>query len=69
VVLGLLTTKPGQLEDEAAVETRIAEAAQVKPLAELALSTQCGFASGPWGNPVTPEQQAKLKLVAWSHRS
>jgi methionine synthase II (cobalamin-independent) len=65
VVLGLLTTKSGQLEDETAVEARIAEASQVKPMAELALSTQCGFASGPWGNPVTPgQQQAKLKLVA-----
>jgi len=64
-VLGLLTTKSGDLEDEAVVRERIAEAATVKPLDELALSTQCGFASVAGGNVVTPEQQlAKLELVA-----
>lgn len=63
-VLGLLTTKTGAIEDEQVVETRIAEAAAVKPLVELALSPQCGFASVAIGNPVTPdEQQAKLELV------
>ena len=65
VVLGLLTTKSGQLEDAGAVEARVREAAQVKPLDELALSTQCGFASVPGANPVSPAQQrAKLGLVA-----
>jgi 5-methyltetrahydropteroyltriglutamate--homocysteine methyltransferase len=65
VVLGLLTTKSGRLEDAAAVEERIAEAAAIKPLAELALSTQCGFATLATGNPVPPGgQQAKLELVA-----
>lgn len=64
-VLGLLTTKSGDLEDESALRERIAEAATVKPLAELAVSTQCGFASVASGNPMTPEQQAsKLELVA-----
>jgi 5-methyltetrahydropteroyltriglutamate--homocysteine methyltransferase len=64
-VLGLLTTKSGDLEDERAVRERITEAATVKPLAELAVSTQCGFASVAVGNPITPEQQArKLELVA-----
>lgn len=63
-VLGLLTTKVGELEDEQTVRTRLSEAATVKPLAELALSTQCGFASVAAGNPVTPEQQqAKLELI------
>ena len=63
-VLGLLTTKSGALEDEQEVEARIAEAATVKPLGELALSPQCGFASVAIGNPVTTdEQQAKLELV------
>lgn len=63
-VLGLLTTKAGELEDEQIVRDRIAEAAMVKPLDELALSTQCGFASVAAGNPVTPEQQrAKLSLI------
>jgi methionine synthase II (cobalamin-independent) len=65
VVLGLLTTKRGDLEDAAAVKARIAEAARHVPLERLALSPQCGFASGEAGNPLTPEQQAaKLALVA-----
>jgi 5-methyltetrahydropteroyltriglutamate--homocysteine methyltransferase len=65
VVLGLLTTKSDQLDDEEEVAARIAEAARYKPLAELALSTQCGFASVPVANPATPEtQRAKLEMVA-----
>jgi 5-methyltetrahydropteroyltriglutamate--homocysteine methyltransferase len=65
VVLGLLTTKSDELDDVARIEARIAEAARLRPLAELALSTQCGFASVPAGNPVSPEgQRAKLELVA-----
>ncbi|MGH3249503.1 MAG: cobalamin-independent methionine synthase II family protein, partial [Trebonia sp.] len=54
VVLGLLTTKAPRLEYDADVLARIDEAARFKPLAELALSTQCGFASVPIANPVTP---------------
>jgi len=47
------------------LEAGITEAATVKPLEELALSPQCGFASVAAGNPVTPDQQrAKLELVA-----
>ena len=65
VVLGLLTTKSDRLDDEADIEARIAEAARLKPLEELALSTQCGFASVPASNPVsTAGQRAKLELVA-----
>jgi 5-methyltetrahydropteroyltriglutamate--homocysteine methyltransferase len=64
VVLGLLTTKSDRLEDTGDVEARIAEAAHIKPLAELAISTQCGFASVPASNPVSAAgQQAKLDLV------
>jgi len=64
VVLGLLTTKSPRLEYEADVVGRIKEAARYKPLAELALSTQCGFASGPVANPIThAEQRAKLELL------
>jgi len=63
-VLGLLTTKTGRLEDESVVAARVREAARVKPLDELAVSPQCGFASVSIGNPVTPdEQRAKLELV------
>ena len=65
VVLGLLTTKSDEPDDEADVAARIAEAARLKPREELALSTQCGFASVPGANPVSPEgQRAKLDLVA-----
>jgi 5-methyltetrahydropteroyltriglutamate--homocysteine methyltransferase len=65
VVLGLLTTKQGALEDAAAIETRIREATRYVPLERLALSPQCGFASGEAGNPLTPEEQAaKLRRVA-----
>ncbi|MCL2585879.1 MAG: cobalamin-independent methionine synthase II family protein [Streptosporangiales bacterium] len=65
VVLGLLTTKSDDPDDADAVRQRITEAARRKPLEELALSTQCGFASAPPANPVSPEgQRAKLEMVA-----
>jgi len=64
VVLGLLTTKEGALEDAEQIEQRIREASRYVPLERLALSTQCGFASAGAGNPLTPEQQeAKLRRV------
>ena len=64
VVLGLLTTKQGMLEDATALETRIREATRHVPLERLAVSPQCGFASGEAGNPLTPEEQeAKLRRV------
>jgi 5-methyltetrahydropteroyltriglutamate--homocysteine methyltransferase len=64
VVLGLLTTKRGALEDAGAVEDRIREAARQVELDRLAVSPQCGFASGEAGNPLSPaEQEAKLRLV------
>lgn len=64
LVLGLITSKFPDLEDEAVVKARIADAAKQVPLANLALSTQCGFASTEEGNQLTEEQQwAKLKLV------
>jgi 5-methyltetrahydropteroyltriglutamate--homocysteine methyltransferase len=64
VVLGLLTTKSPRLEYDDDVLARIAEAARYKPLDDLALSTQCGFASVPVANPVTPAvQRSKLELV------
>lgn len=65
VVLGLLTTKSDKLESDADVTARISEATSYKPLEQLALSTQCGFASVPVANPVTPAvQRAKLETVA-----
>lgn len=64
VVLGLITTKSPELEDEEEVKTRIKEAAQYHPLDKLCLSPQCGFASCEIGNKLTEEEQwAKLALV------
>jgi len=64
VVLGLVTTKDGALEDAAVIRERIAEAAQYAPLAQLALSPQCGFASTEEGNTLTEDEQwAKIRLV------
>ena len=64
VVLGLVTTKTGELEDPETVKKRIAEAAQYVSLDQICLSPQCGFASTEEGNSLTEEQQwAKLRLV------
>jgi 5-methyltetrahydropteroyltriglutamate--homocysteine methyltransferase len=64
VVLGLVTTKSPALEDAAALQARIREATQYLPLERLAISPQCGFASGEAGNPLTlADQEAKLRLV------
>ncbi len=65
VVLGLITTKVPQLEDPAELLRRIGEASRYVPLENLALSPQCGFASGAAGNLITPDdQRRKLELVA-----
>ena len=64
VVLGLITTKTGELETAESVEKRIAEAAHYVSLDQICLSPQCGFASTEEGNSLTEEQQwAKLQLV------
>lgn len=64
VVLGLVTTKTGALEDPALLKARIAEAAQYVPLKQICLSPQCGFSSTEEGNLITEaEQEAKLRLV------
>jgi 5-methyltetrahydropteroyltriglutamate--homocysteine methyltransferase len=64
VVLGLVTTKRGALEDKDALRRRIDEAARYVPLDQLCLSPQCGFSSTVEGNELTyDEQVAKLALV------
>lgn len=64
VVLGLITTKSPELEDEQTVIDRINEAEKYIPLDRLCLSPQCGFASCEIGNKLTEEEQwAKLRLV------
>lgn len=64
VVLGLVTTKLGDLESKDDVKRRIDEAAKFMPLDQAALSPQCGFSSTVHGNDVSVGQQAdKLRLV------
>jgi len=64
VVLGLVTTKLGDLETKDEIKRRIDEAAKFAPLDQLALSPQCGFASTVHGNDIMVEQQAeKMRLV------
>ncbi len=64
VVLGLVTTKRGQLEDPDVLKRRIGQASRFVPLEELALSGQCGFSSTVEGNELTYDQQiAKLELI------
>ena len=64
VVLGLVTTKLGELEKKDDLKRRIDEAASYAPLDQLALSPQCGFSSTVHGNKIAVEaQRAKLRLV------
>lgn len=64
IVLGLITSKSPELENQDTVIARIKQAAEKVPLENLALSTQCGFASTEEGNKLTEDQQwAKLTLV------
>lgn len=64
IVLGLLTSKTGELEDKEQIKARIAEAATYVPLEQLCLSPQCGFSSTEEGNILTEDQQwRKLRYV------
>ena len=56
-VLGLITTKTGRVETVDELRRRIDEAARHVPLDQLALSPQCGFASGIAGNVLTEDEQ------------
>lgn len=69
VVLGLVTTKSGELESEDTLLRRIEEAAKYVAVDDLALSPQCGFASTLAGNPLTEdEERRKLELVVGTAR-
>ena len=64
VVLGLVTTKRGEMETADELKRRIEEAAKFLDIDQLALSPQCGFSSGIGGNAMGIEdEQAKLELV------
>ena len=64
IVLGLITTKNGTLENPEVIKARITEAAKVVPLDQLCLSPQCGFSSTQEGNTLSEEAQwEKLRLL------
>jgi 5-methyltetrahydropteroyltriglutamate--homocysteine methyltransferase len=64
VVLGLVTTKVGDIEDKATLKRRIGEAAKFVPLEDLCLSPQCGFSSTHHGNALSQDDQwRKLALI------
>jgi 5-methyltetrahydropteroyltriglutamate--homocysteine methyltransferase len=66
VVLGLVSSKVASLESAEGVKKRVEEAANYFPRDQLAISTQCGFASvAAGGNLLTPDEElSKLALVA-----
>jgi 5-methyltetrahydropteroyltriglutamate--homocysteine methyltransferase len=64
VVLGLVTTKRGELESKDTLKRRIEEASKYVPIEQLCLSPQCGFSSTVEGNALSYEQEvAKLRLI------
>jgi 5-methyltetrahydropteroyltriglutamate--homocysteine methyltransferase len=64
VVLGLVTTKRGELEQKDELKRRIEEASEFVPLDQLCLSPQCGFSSTVEGNALSyDEEVAKLRLI------
>lgn len=69
VVLGLVTTKFGQLESKDDLKRRIDEASKYAPLEQMCLSPQCGFSSTVHGNNIAVEdQRRKLALVVETAR-
>jgi 5-methyltetrahydropteroyltriglutamate--homocysteine methyltransferase len=64
VVLGLVTSKTGQLESRDDILRRIEEASKFLDIDQLALSPQCGFASTEEGNTLAEDEQwAKLRMI------
>ena len=64
VVVGLVTSKSGELEKKDDIKRRLDEAGKYAPIDQLCLSPQCGFASTEEGNILTEDQQwAKLKMI------
>lgn len=69
VVLGLVTTKTGELESKDALKRRVEEASRFVDVDQLCLSPQCGFASTQEGNALSHDQQiAKLELIVETAR-
>lgn len=65
IILGLVSTKSPRLETSDELTARVAEAGRYFPREQMAISTQCGFASEQSGNPIdAATQESKLRLVA-----
>ena len=65
IVLGLVTSKSGTLENKDAIKRRIDEATKYVALDQICLSPQCGFASTEEGNVLAEDEQwAKLRMIA-----
>jgi 5-methyltetrahydropteroyltriglutamate--homocysteine methyltransferase len=70
IVLGLVSTKTGAMEDIDELRRRVTDAARFVDIDRLGVSPQCGFASVEAGNPISPQvQEAKLRLVVDLARS
>jgi 5-methyltetrahydropteroyltriglutamate--homocysteine methyltransferase len=64
IVLGLVTSKSGTLENKEDIRKRIDEATKYVALDQLCLSPQCGFASTEEGNVLTEEAQwDKMRMI------
>jgi 5-methyltetrahydropteroyltriglutamate--homocysteine methyltransferase len=64
VVLGLVSSKLGELESKDDIKRRIGQAEEFMALDQMALSPQCGFSSTEHGNDIMVEQQAaKMRFV------
>jgi 5-methyltetrahydropteroyltriglutamate--homocysteine methyltransferase len=69
VVLGLVTTKSGELESKDELKRRIDEASRFADIDQLCLSGQCGFSSTVDGNDLSlAQQEAKLRLIVETAR-
>jgi 5-methyltetrahydropteroyltriglutamate--homocysteine methyltransferase len=64
IVLGLISSKTGQLESRDDIKRRVSEASRYVDLDRLCISPQCGFASSEEGNVLSEDEQwAKLAFV------
>jgi 5-methyltetrahydropteroyltriglutamate--homocysteine methyltransferase len=64
IVLGIITSKFGRLEDKGDLKRRLEEAAKYMPMEQMCISAQCGFASHTGGNLLSEDEQyAKLRLA------
>jgi len=64
IVLGLVTTKRGEMESRDEIKQRIEEASKFVDINQLCLSPQCGFSSNAIGNLISEQEQFdKLGMI------